>query len=170
MTLSTIFQLYRGPEWRVGSKIAYMKNSNWSVFSLNFDFWVIFSKIFCVKKKRKTTEGPLRFLLFTWTESHKTYLDFMVLNATFNNISDISWRSVLLVEETRVSWENHRPGTSNWRTLSHNVVSPEWDSTSKLAVMIVIDCIGSCKSNYHTITITTDPILIWHNYLKWSLI
>ena len=27
---------------------------------------------------------------------------FMVLNATFNNISVISWRSVLLVKETRV--------------------------------------------------------------------
>jgi len=27
---------------------------------------------------------------------------FMVFNATFNNISAISWRSVLLVEETRV--------------------------------------------------------------------
>jgi hypothetical protein len=26
----------------------------------------------------------------------------MVFNATYNNISDISWRSVLLVEETRV--------------------------------------------------------------------
>ena len=33
----------------------------------------------------------------------------MVLNAAFNNISVISWRSVLLVEETRVSGENHRP-------------------------------------------------------------
>ena len=29
---------------------------------------------------------------------------FMVFNVTFNNISVISWRSVLLVEETR---ENH---------------------------------------------------------------
>jgi hypothetical protein len=27
---------------------------------------------------------------------------FMVFNATFNNISAISWRSVLLVEETRI--------------------------------------------------------------------
>jgi len=34
---------------------------------------------------------------------------FMVLNATFNNISVISWRSVLLVEETGVPEENHRP-------------------------------------------------------------
>jgi hypothetical protein len=36
----------------------------------------------------------------------------MVFNATFNNISVISWRSVLLVEETGVSGENHRPATS----------------------------------------------------------
>ena len=32
----------------------------------------------------------------------------MVFNATFNNISFILWRSVLLVEETVVSRENHR--------------------------------------------------------------
>jgi hypothetical protein len=31
----------------------------------------------------------------------------MVLNATFNNISAISWWSVLLVEETGVPGENH---------------------------------------------------------------
>jgi hypothetical protein len=33
---------------------------------------------------------------------------FMVFNATFNNISVTLWRSVLLVEETGVSGENHR--------------------------------------------------------------
>ena len=43
----------------------------------------------------------------------------MVFNATFNNISVISWRSVLLVEETRVPWENHRPAASHWQTLYH---------------------------------------------------
>jgi hypothetical protein len=32
----------------------------------------------------------------------------MELNATFNNISVISWRSVVLVEETGVLGENHR--------------------------------------------------------------
>ena len=32
---------------------------------------------------------------------------FMVFNATFNNISVILCRSVLLVEETRVHGENH---------------------------------------------------------------
>ena len=33
----------------------------------------------------------------------------MVFNATFNNISAISWQSVLLVEETGVHRENLRP-------------------------------------------------------------
>jgi hypothetical protein len=37
----------------------------------------------------------------------------MVLNATFNAISVISWRSVLSVEETEVSGENHRPFASH---------------------------------------------------------
>ena len=46
----------------------------------------------------------------------------MVFNATFNNISDISWRSVLLVEETRVPGENYRPATSHWQTFFFNVV------------------------------------------------
>jgi hypothetical protein len=47
----------------------------------------------------------------------------MVFNTTFNNISVISWRSVLLVEETEVPWENYRPAASHWQTLSHNAVS-----------------------------------------------
>jgi hypothetical protein len=38
---------------------------------------------------------------------------FMVLNATLNNISVISWRSVLLVEETEGPGENHRPAASH---------------------------------------------------------
>jgi hypothetical protein len=46
----------------------------------------------------------------------------MVLNTTFNNISFIPWQSVLLVEETGVPGENHRPVASHWQTLSHNVV------------------------------------------------
>jgi hypothetical protein len=45
----------------------------------------------------------------------ETYGCLMALNATFNNISFISWRSVLLAEETGGPGENHR-------TLSLNVV------------------------------------------------
>jgi hypothetical protein len=47
----------------------------------------------------------------------------MVFNATLNNIPVIWWRSVLLVEETIVPGENHRPVVSHRQTLSHNVVS-----------------------------------------------
>jgi hypothetical protein len=48
---------------------------------------------------------------------------FMVLNATYNNISVISWLWVWLVEETGVPGENQRPVASHWQPLSHNVVS-----------------------------------------------
>ena len=44
----------------------------------------------------------------------------MLYNATFNNISVISWPSVLLMEETG---ENHRSVAIQLQTLSHNVVS-----------------------------------------------
>ena len=53
-----------------------------------------------------------------------------MLSTTFNNISAITWPSVLLMEETGV---------------------PE------LTTLVVIDtdCIGSYKSNYHAITTTS---------------
>ena len=51
------------------------------------------------------------------------YVDCLLSNATFNNISVISWRSILLVEETRGPGENHHPVARHWQTLSHNVVS-----------------------------------------------
>ena len=80
----------------------------------------------------------------------------MLFNATFNNISAISWQSVVLVEETGVPGENHRPVVSHWQTVSHNVVS----STPRLSwVSICTDLTGSCKSNYHTIMTTTAPRL-----------
>ena len=47
----------------------------------------------------------------------------MVFNATFNNISVILWRSVLLVEETGGPGENHRSVAIHWQTLSHKIVS-----------------------------------------------
>jgi len=41
------------------------------------------------------------------------YVWFMVFNTTFNNISVISWWSVLLVEETGGHGKTHRPVTSH---------------------------------------------------------
>ena len=53
------------------------------------------------------------YLLYFHFLKHNWNPQSSVFNATFNNISVISWRSVLLVEET---------GTSHWPTLSHNAV------------------------------------------------
>ena len=60
-------------------------------------------------------------------ETIKLLLSFRVkvimFSAFFNNISVISGRSVVLVEETEVHGESHRTVASHWQTLSHNVVS-----------------------------------------------
>ena len=48
-------------------------------------------------------------------------LGVMVFNATFNNISVILWRSVLL-EETGVPRENHDLPQVTDKTLSHNII------------------------------------------------
>ena len=63
----------------------------------------------------QTIKGPSRSQSYGW-------FGFMVFNATFSNISAISWRSVLLVEETGGHGENHRSVANHWQTLSHNVV------------------------------------------------
>jgi hypothetical protein len=38
----------------------------------------------------------------------------MLFNATFYNISAMSWRAVLLMQETGVPGENHRHAASNF--------------------------------------------------------
>jgi hypothetical protein len=45
--------------------------------------------------------------------TEKSLVWFMMFNATFNNISVISWQSVLLVDKTGVARENHQPVTSH---------------------------------------------------------
>ena len=74
----------------------------------------------------------------------------MLPNAILNNISAISWWSVLLVEETRVPGENHRPVTSRRHTLYKkmlNQVHIAW-AGFELTTLVVIgtDCIGRYKS------------------------
>jgi hypothetical protein len=53
--------------------------------------------------------------------------------------------------------KKHRPSTSHWQTLSHNVVHRALMEIRTTSVMMGTDCIGSCKSNYHTITAMTAP-------------
>ena len=83
----------------------------------------------------------------------------MVFNATFNNISVISWQSVLLMEETGGPGKNHWSVASHWHSYDHD--GPNYNSTWRIYDSHNISgCIGSFKSNYHTVTTTTDPIVI----------
>ena len=89
----------------------------------------------------------------------------IVFNTFFNNISVMSWQSVLLVEETGIPGENHRPVTSYWQTLSYRGCCIEYTTPRvgfELTILVVIgtNCIGSNKSNYHTIMTTTTPNIL----------
>ena len=79
-------------------------------------------------------------------------IGYVVFNATFNNISIILWRSVLLAEETG------GPG-SGGNHQSHIMLYPSTWSRFELTTLVVIgtDCIGSCESNFQMITATTAP-------------
>ena len=87
-------------------------------------------------------------------KEHIARVGVLVFNDTFNNISIISWRSVLLLDETGIPGENHPPTASQWQTLSPSV-------GFELTTLVVIysDCIGSCESNWQTITM--DPTRCW---------
>jgi hypothetical protein len=69
-----------------------------------------------------------------------------------------------LVEETGRSGENHQPVASHWQLYHIMVYTSPWSRFEiTTLVMIVTDCIGSCKSNYHTITPR------WHLLIKLGL-
>ena len=71
------------------------------------------------------------FWTFCQKEANGVRVRVVVFDATFNNISVVSWRSVLLVDETRVPGENHCSAASHWQSLSIEYNSPEGDSNSQ---------------------------------------
>jgi hypothetical protein len=124
---------------------------------------------------------------------HQTHYQFGLVYGALNNISVISWQSVLLVEETGVPGENHRPIASNWQTLSHNVVSSTprqsrvWTHVTnknnnvsiegfdvhycpiRLAVILVIMSVSTFESAV-ILNLSTSKIhlhLIFHPYELW---
>ena len=112
------------------------------------------------------------FLVLTFTRNAKSKtigqglrVRVMVFNATFNNIPVISWQSAVLVEETGIPGENHRPAASHWPTLCCiEYISPSTGFKLTTVVVIGTACTGSCKSKDHTITTTTYPkvLLSWY--------
>ena len=89
----------------------------------------------------------------------------MVFNATFNNISVISWRSVLFGGGNRKT--RRKPPTLSQVTykLYHIMLYTSPWSRFELTTSVVIgtDCIGRCKSNYHRATAPRlfEKLSIW---------
>jgi hypothetical protein len=72
-----------------------------------------------------------------------------------------------LVEETGGPGENHRKSLTNLFT--YNVVHLALIEIRNHNISSCTDCIGSCKSNYHTIVATTAPYTFdfhLYEYLK----
>ena len=84
--------------------------------------------------------------------SKSLFVCLMVFNTTFNNLSVISWRSVLLVEKTTDLLQVTDK-------LDHIMLYTSPWSRFELITSVVIgtDCIASGKSNYHAIMTTTVP-------------
>ena len=76
-------------------------------------------KFHCICKFKYLSIFFFYFILFAENSGHGYYGALHHFQQYFSYI----WRSVLLVEETGVLGENHRPVTSNCQTLSNNVVS-----------------------------------------------
>ena len=81
----------------------------------------------------------------------------MVFNATFNDISVISWRSALLMEGAGKTTDLLEVTDKLFYMMLYGV-HIAWVGFELTALVgICIDCIGSYKSNYHSITTTMPP-------------
>jgi hypothetical protein len=85
------------------------------------------------------------------------FVSLMVFNATFSNISTISWPSVLMVEETEGTGENHLQLTSH-----------ENNDNRQFAV-IVCTCISPCAFERHYCLIRFLEISIFARKHKSSM-
>jgi hypothetical protein len=84
-----------------------------------------------------------------------------MFNATFKNISFISWWSVLLVEETGVPRENHRPVASQkWHSHQHKILHRLISSNSNRKMLLCIQ-FKCCKNLWMKLPLNFFSIQIY---------
>ena len=125
------------------------------VFMYSFN-WVMASYILKSRPFYCSKANQYIFLwyIFCW------FFCLMAFDATFNNIAVIA-RPVLLVDKTE--GPGGKPLTCRkWliNSITMLYISPWSRLEITTSVVIGTDCICSCKSNYHAITITKVPLSI----------
>jgi hypothetical protein len=74
---------------------------------------VVYTMNIKVQEIKYTMNIKVQEIKYTMNIKVQEKVRVMMFNAPFNNISAISWHSVLLVEETGVSGENQRSASSH---------------------------------------------------------
>ena len=109
--------VYNLPLWKNGEFLSFWKE--WKKCQRNVEY---------IKYKRWvfSSHGPKVYMRYyhhfasflsasiCFSYSYYNWFDFWCLNATFSNISAISWWPVLVMEEAGVPRDNRWPWASNW--------------------------------------------------------
>ena len=94
-------------------KHRYQSRSHYRVIEPNYD------RNCCLWNIIQSEQRIARYIPPIITKSDTFLVSHCFVWETNSGVSVISWRSVLLVNETGVPIENHRPVASHWQTLSH---------------------------------------------------
>ena len=87
--------------WKCSHSVVFFVFILFHILSLPCQFQLVFFSV------NSYYDYEIRVLIVDW------FYGFMVFSAIFRNISVISWRSVLMMEENGVTGENHRPAASH---------------------------------------------------------
>ena len=88
-------------------------------FKIPYMYMYVFPSFFISFFKVKNKDIHTACFFYKCFETHILCICFIVFNTTFSNISAISWRPVLVVEEAGVPRENHRPYRQTTDKLYH---------------------------------------------------
>jgi hypothetical protein len=109
------------------------------------------------EKKEKAKNDVLSFPIMSTIYLNKknmVWFRFVVFNATFNNISVISWRSVLLVEEIGVPGEKPVTDKLYHIMLYRLYLSMSWIQTHNFKSKRLIDCTLSLTEKNTNVSLT----------------